>query len=337
MTTFIGGAPTMPAMTMKAVCAHLRGGPEVLVYEEAPRPQLRSGDALVHVHAAAITPTELAWSETWENEDGTPRLPIIPSHEVSGVVEEIAGGVVDVGVGDHVYALTDFRRNGAAAECVAVRAADLAPRPRSLDDVQAAAVPLSALTAWQALFEHGRLAAGQRLLVHGAAGGVGSLAVQLARWKGALVIGTASAKDRPFVRQLGADEVIDHRTAAFEKVVREVDLVLDTVGGETLRRSWSVLRRGGVLVSVVEPPSPADARAHDARGVFFIVRPDRAQLVEIARLVDEGKLRSVVDSVLPLARARDAYDRGLHAHHRGKIVLAVEAEAQSPRRVGRGP
>jgi NADPH:quinone reductase-like Zn-dependent oxidoreductase len=325
------------AATMKAVCAHTRGGPDVLMYEDAPRPQLRSGDALVHVCAAAITPTELSWSPTWETKEGVQRLPIIPSHEVSGVVEEVSSGVVEVALGDCVYALLDFWRNGAAAEYVAARAADLAPRPRSLDDVRAAAVPLAALTAWQALFEHGRLVAGQRVLVHGAAGGVGSYAVQIARSMGAEVIGTASAEDLAFVRQLGAVEVIDHRASAFEEVVSGVDLVLDTVGGDTLRRSWAVIRREGTLVSIVESPSPADARAHGVAGVFFVVRPDRSQLIEIARLVDEGKLRPVVDFVLPLARAREAYDRGLHAHHRGKIVLAVEGKGHSAADADRGP
>jgi NADPH:quinone reductase-like Zn-dependent oxidoreductase len=277
------------AATMKAVCAHTRGGPDVLMYEDAPRPQLRSGDALDHVCAAAITPAELSWSPTWETKEGSQRLPIIPSHDVSGVVEEVASGVEEVALGDSVYALLDFWGNGAAAEYVAARAADLAPRPRSLDDIGAAAVPLAALTAWQALFEHGRLAAGQRVLVHGAAGGIGSYAVQIARWKGAEVIGTASAGDLAFVRQLGAVEVIDHQASAFEEVVPGVDLVLDTVGGDTLRRSWAVVRRGGTLVSIVESPSPA------------------------------------------------AYDRGLHAHHRGKIVLAVEGKGHSAAGADRGP
>jgi NADPH:quinone reductase-like Zn-dependent oxidoreductase len=318
----------MPS-TMRAVCAHARGGPEVLTYEEALRPELWRGDALVHVHAAAITPTELSWSATWESPDGTGRLPVIPAHEVSGVVDAISTGVAEVAVGDAVYALTDFFRNGAAAEYVAVRAADLAPRPRSLSDVGAAALPLAALTAWQALFEHGHLSAGERVLIHGAAGGVGSLAVQMARSVGAKAIGTASAGDLAFVRQLGAVEALDHRSAAVGDLVREVDLVIDTVGGDVLRRSFGMLRRGGTLVSIVEPPSPDGARAHGVTSVFFVVRPDRAQLLEIARLVGEGSLRPVVDFVLPLERTREAFERGLKAHHRGKIVLSVEEEPRS--------
>jgi NADPH:quinone reductase-like Zn-dependent oxidoreductase len=314
------------SVTMKAICAHARGGAEVLVYEDAPRPTPGRGDALLRVGAAAITPTELTWPDTWETGDGKERLPSIPAHEASGIVAELGPDATGVRVGDRVYALTDFHRNGAAAEYAAVRAADLAPTPRSLDDVHAAAVPLAALTAWQALFDHAGLAAGQSVLVHGAAGGVGTYAVQLARWKGARVVATASRDDAAFVRDLGADMVIDHRAERFEDRVRDMDVVLDTVGRETQRRSWTVLRRGGTLVSIVEPPSQADATSRGVRGVHFIVEPDRDQLVRIAGLVDAGHLRPVIDAVFPLPRAREAFDRALHGHHRGKIVLAVQQE-----------
>ena len=307
---------------MKAVRVHDRVGPESLVYEDVAMPTLAPGDALVRVHAAGISPAEFTWN-IWETPDGQSRLPAIPSHEVSGVVAAVMPEVLGVAIGDAVYALTDFLRDGAAAEYVAVRAADLAPKPRTLDHVQAAATPLSGLTAWQALFDHAQLTHGQRVLIHGAAGGVGNFAVQLARWRGAHVIGTASARNLDFVRELGADEVIDYRATPFETAIRDVDIVFDTIGGETLERSWSVLRRDGLLITVVRPPSPTWANEREARGVFFIVEPRRGQLIELARLIDAGTVRPMVEAVLPLAQARAAYERGSREHPRGKLVLAV--------------
>jgi NADPH:quinone reductase-like Zn-dependent oxidoreductase len=321
--------------TMKAIRIHQRGGTEGLVYEDAPIPALGPGDGLVRVHAAGVSPAEFTW-RIWETPDGGSRLPLIPSHEVSGVVVAVAPDVRDVAVGDAVYALTDFFRDGAAAEYVAVRAADLAPKPRSLDHARAAAVPLSGLTAWQALFDQAGLSAGQRALIHGAAGGVGSFAVQLARWRGAHVIGTASSPRLAFLRELGADETVDHRATRFEAVARDVDVVLDTVGGETTERSWSVLRPGGVLVTIVRPPSPAWAAGRAARGRFFIVEPNRAHLNELSRLIDAGVIRPVVEAVLPLARAREAYERGARDHPRGKLVLAVAGDDQHEEGYRRG-
>src|SRR5690349_7035301 len=195
-------------MPVKAVRTHGRGGPEQLFFEDAPAPVVRPGDVLVRVRATGITPAELTWTETYQNADGTPRIPGIPGHEPSGVIEETALDVTDLRVGDEVYGLADFPRDGAAAELVAVSAANLALRPRSTSHEQAAALPLSALTVWQALFEHAHLAAGQTVLIHGGAGGVGTLAVQLARWRGAHVVATASPRDLALVRSLGADEVM---------------------------------------------------------------------------------------------------------------------------------
>jgi NADPH:quinone reductase-like Zn-dependent oxidoreductase len=254
--------------TMKAIRMHRRGGPEALVYEDAPMPELLPGDALVRVHAAGMSPAEFTW-HIWETPEGRSRLPLIPSHEVSGVVAAVGPDVRDVVVGDAVYALTDFFRDGAAAEYVAVRAAELARKPGSVDHPDAAAAPLSALTAWQALFDHANLAPGQRVLVHGAAGGVGSFAVQLARWRGANVIATASARNMDFVRKLGADDVIDYRATPFEAVVHDVDIVLDTVGGTVTGRSWSTLRPGGLLITIVRPPSPEWAAGERPAGCFL--------------------------------------------------------------------
>jgi NADPH:quinone reductase-like Zn-dependent oxidoreductase len=310
--------------TMKAIRIHRRGGPEVLVYEDAPLPALHPGDVLVRVQAAGISPAEFTW-HIWETPDGRSRLPFIPSHEVSGVVAAVAPDVRDLQVGDAVYGLTDFFRDGGAAEYVAVRATELAPKPRSLHHASAAATPLSALTAWQALFDHARLAPGQRVLIHGAAGGVGSFAAQLARWRGAHVIVTASARNVDFVHKLGADDVIDYGATPFDTVVRDVDVVLDTVGGTTTEKSWSVLQQNGLLVTIVRQPSDWTIdRA--AKGLFFIVEPSRTQLNELSRLIDAGIIRPIVEAVLPLDRAREAYERGITDHPRGKLVLAVGGE-----------
>ncbi|HEX6943550.1 MAG TPA: peptide-methionine (S)-S-oxide reductase MsrA [Gemmatimonadaceae bacterium] len=315
--------------TMKAIRIHRRGGPEAIVYEDVPVPTLQPGDALIRVHAAGISPAEFTW-RIWEMPDGRTRLPLTPSHEVSGVVAAVAPDVREVEVGEAVYALNDFFRDGAAAEYVAVRAAELAPKPASLDHQSAAAIPLSALTAWQALFDHARLTPGQRVLVHGAAGGVGSFASQLACWRGAHVIGTASARNVDFVRELGVHDVIDYGATPFESVVRDVDVVLDTVGGTTTERSWSVLRPGGLLVTIVRPPSPEWTVGRAARGLFFVVEPSRTQLIELSRLLDAGLIRPIVEAVLPLDRAREAYERGIRVHPRGKLVLAVVGRSSAP-------
>ena len=312
---------------MKAIRIHRRGGPEALVYEDVPVPTLERGDALVRVHAASISPAEFTW-HIWETPDGCSRLPFIPSHEVSGVVAAVASDVADMDVGEAVYGLTDFFRDGAAAEYIAVCAADLAPKPRSLDHASAAATPLSALTAWQALFDHAQLAPGQRVLIHGAAGGVGSFAVQLAHWRGAHVIGTASARNADFVREIGADDVIDYGRTPFETVVRDIDVVLDTVGGTITERSWAVLRRDGLLVTLVRQPSPEWTAGRVAKGLFFIVVPSRTQLNELSRLIDAGMIRPIVEAVLPLAQAREAYERGIKDHPRGKLVLDVAGDAE---------
>jgi NADPH:quinone reductase-like Zn-dependent oxidoreductase len=311
---------------MKAICLHARGGPEQLVYEDVPEPALKHGDVLVRVHSCAITPTELTWSATYTTRDGASRLPSIPGHELSGIVKVVGTNAAGAKVGDHVYALTDFWRDGAAAEYVAVRAGDLAPKPESLNDAQAAAVPLAALTAWQALFDHAGLAPGQEILIHGATGGVGSFAVQLARWRGAYVVGTASTANIELARELGADRVIDYTVSRFEDSIHDADVVLDTVGGNTLERSWGVLRRGGVLVTVAGS-APADKAAHyGVHGVDFIVQPNRTQLIEIKRLIEASRLHPIIEATFPLEEARQAFQHGAGGHNRGKIVLQVTGQ-----------
>ena len=306
----------IPAV-MRAVRLHPPGGLTRLVVEQVATPRPAAGEVLVGVHAAAITRDELDWP--------TDRLPAIPSYEFSGVVAAVAGDVDEPPVGTAVYALGDFDRDGAAADYTVVPAGLLAPKPATLGHVDSAAVPLAALSAWQALFDHGQLREGQRVLVHGA-GGVGGFVVQLARWCGAHVAATASTGNVAAARRLGADQVVDHLAGRFEDVVAQVDLVVDTVGGERLRRSPAVLRRGGRLVSVAETPSAEDAAARGITAIYFVVAPNRGQLVKLAGLIDGGELRPTVDRVFPLADARAAFQLSLGDHRPGKIVLRVADE-----------
>ena len=310
---------------MKAVRLHGRGGASQLFYEDAPVPRLQAGDALVRVYATGITPAELTWDETYQNPDGSPRIPSIPGHEVAGTVESLAPGKADFHAGDAVYGLTDFPRDGAAAEFVAVRAANLAPKPNSIDFVHAAAMALSGLTAWQALFTHANLQPGQKVLIHGGAGGLGVFAVQLARWRGAHVSATARAKDAEFLRGLGADRVIDYATERFEEILSDQDLVLDLIGGETQELSWKVLRRDGLLINLSAPIPKEKPVQHRVRGMFFIVEADRKDLTQLAHLADGGALKSIVSRVLPLADARQAFELPPPDRAPGKAVIQVRA------------
>lgn len=309
---------------MKAIRIHGRGGPDHLVYEDVPQPHPGPGEVLVRVSATGVFVNELRWNETYETKEGSKRVLPIPGRDLSGVVVEVGPGVTALTEGAQVYAMLDYSRDGADADYTLALPGELAPKPRTLDAVQAAAVPLSALTAWQGFFEHASLVAGQTVLIHGGAGGVGVFAVQLARWAGAHVIATASARNRDFLRELGADEFIDYTTTRFEDVVHDVDLVFDLVGGDTLQRSWQVIKPGGTLVSVVSPPPPADvAKGHDVRFAWFVVEPNREQLIQVGELIDAGKLRPIIDAVFPLSQARQAYEQGMKGHTRGKVVLRV--------------
>jgi NADPH:quinone reductase-like Zn-dependent oxidoreductase len=304
---------------MKAIRLYGHQGQGSFVYEETPTPRPGEGEVLVRVHAAGLIHTELFWVPTWTTRGGEPRpLPVIPGHEFSGEVAALGAGVRALGVGDLVYGVNDWYSDGAQAEYCLARVADFARKPAGIDHVHAAATPISALTSWQGLIERAGLVAGQRVLIHGAAGGVGTFAVQLARWRGAWVTGAASAANLDFVRGLGADEVIDYRAKRFEDVVRDVDVVFDTVGGDTLERSWSVLKPGGKMVTV----AASGERTTDKRirAAYFIVEPSRTQLEEIAQLIDGGAIHPVVGDVFPLAEAEQAYR---HKQARGKVVLQV--------------
>jgi NADPH:quinone reductase-like Zn-dependent oxidoreductase len=298
--------------TMKAIRLHAPGV-DGLRYETIETPPLRAGEVVVEVHAAAITRDELEWP--------LDRLPAVPSYELSGVVA-VADDVAEVAVGDEVYALTPFDRDGVAAEYAAVTGSLLAPKPASLSHVESAAVPLPALTAWQGLFVHGRLAAGERVLVHGAVGGVGQFATQLGRWRGAHVIATASPGAVHAAGVLGAHEVVDGRSGQFIDELEAVDLIFDTVGGEFLVRAPALLAKGGRLVSVAaEPPG---------EGSHFVVEANRAQLIELAKLVDSGQLRVAIDSTFTLAQAAAAFERSRASGKHGKVVIEVAGDGSSP-------
>ena len=278
----------------------------------------------MRVYATGIIANELKWDVTYQTTAGNPRPLPIPGRDLSGVVEEAGPGITTLVKGSEVFAMLGYGRDGAEAAYTLALPSELAPKPSRLDHVQASAVPLSALTAWQALFDHAHLAAGQTVLIHGGAGGVGVFAVQLGHWAGAQVIATASARNHDFLRGLGANEVIDYTATRFEEVVQGVDLVFDTVGGDTLQRSWQVIKPGGVLVSIVSPPPPAAvAKEHDVRFAWFVVEPNRDELIQIGALIDAGRLWPIIDTVFPLAQARQAYEQAAKGHTRGKIVLWV--------------
>ncbi|MEN0134897.1 MAG: NADP-dependent oxidoreductase [Rhodococcus sp. (in: high G+C Gram-positive bacteria)] len=281
---------------------------------EVPYPHAAENDVIVRVHAASFTPGELDWPGTWSDRAGRDRAPSIPGHEVSGVVAELGYGTTGVTIGQRVFGITDWARNGTLAEYVAVEARNLAPLSGGIDHTVAAALPISGLTAWQALFDHGRLAAGQTALIHGAAGAVGSMAVQLALEAGARVIGTGRARHGDTVLGLGAHAFLDldrHRLEDLD----EVDVVFDVIGGETLDRSAKLVRPGGVLVTIAEPPRVIPEQG---RAIFFVVEPDREGLVRLERRVRDGRLRPPSVSVRPLADAVAAFDSTRRA---GKPVI----------------
>lgn len=306
---------------MKAIRLHARGGPEQLVCEDAPLPEPGPGHVRIRVAAAAITPTELLWDETYRHPDGSPRLPSIPGHDFCGTVDSLGPGVTSSSVGQAVYGLIDFPFDGSLAEYVIAPAGGIAPKPNSLDDLHAAAVPLSALTAWQALFDQAKLVAGQRVLIHGAAGAVGGWVVQLARVHGVEIIATASRRHREMLLAAGVKTVIDYNTERFEYLVRDVDAVIDTLGGETRARSWRTLRSGGTLVGLNAPI--ADQPRDDVKGIFFIVRPNREQLIDIAERIDAGQLQPSVQAVYDLSQTRQAFEFAADGHLSGKIVIRV--------------
>lgn len=308
---------------MKAIRIHAKGNVDQLFYEEAPVPALVEGDVLVRVFASSFTKTELGWDETYRNEDGTARALPIPGHELAGIVVRVGPGRIDLSPGDKVYGLTSFNRNGTLAEFVAVTGQFLAPLPTGLDYTMAAAVPLAGLTAWQALFDHGGLQSGQKVLIHGAAGGVGTYAVQLAKWAGAKVIATASTANVGFVTGLGADQVIDYTKKPFDDMVQDADIVLDLVGGETRDRSWRTMRKGGILITITSPLTTGNEPPADRRGLFFVVTPSRKELSSLGALIEKKIVTPFVQQTFPLEETKKAFESAINGHNRGKTVIRI--------------
>jgi NADPH:quinone reductase-like Zn-dependent oxidoreductase len=308
---------------MKAFRIHRYGGPEVLTLEDIPRPEPIGDELLVQVCAAAVNPVD------WKFRAGKIVgyldyvLPLTLGWDFSGVVAGVGSEQSEFQVGDAVYGLKKIGSDGSYADFIIANASEIGRAPSTLSHVQAAVVPLAGLTAWQVLFEVGELQAGQTVFIHGAAGGVGTFAVQLAKWKGARVIATASARNQGFLKELGADEVIDYAEPNFEKAYRDIDLVLDSIGGETLNRSWEVLRRNGFLISIVEIPSQEHARLHGVRAQYVFVRPDSRQLKTMAGLLDLGKIRPIIEktySLMEIPKAHECIELG---HVRGKLAIQV--------------
>ena len=311
--------------SMKAIRFHEYGGAELLKYEDVPCPEPQAGEVLIQVYAASINPFDLALREGWLARMIPLQLPAISGVDVAGRVVATGEGAADFSVGQHVYGFMN-KYTGAYAQYAVASGGTLAPQPETLDAVQAAAVPLAATAAWQTLFDIGRLKEGQKVLIHGGAGGVGTFAVQLAKLKGAHVLATTTSENMEYVQRLGADQVIDYTVTSFETVAHAVDVVLDLVGGETQQRSWKVLKAGGILVSLQQPPSQEDAAKYNVRAEFVAAQPSSVLLKELAALLDRGQLKVHVDSVFLLEQARQAQELKRNGHIKGKIVLQIATD-----------
>jgi NADPH:quinone reductase-like Zn-dependent oxidoreductase len=308
---------------MKAVRIHSFGSADVLQLDDIPTPEPGDNEVLIKVVAASVNPIDYK-IRSGEFKPEEMHMPETLGRDVSGVVEKVGRKVSFVSPGDEVYALLDMDHGG-YAEFVVAKRENVAPKPARIDHLHAAAVPLAATTAWQGLFDHGKLKAGERVLIHGAAGGVGHFAVQFAKDRGAHVIVTARPEDEDLLLHLGADEVIDYVAERFEDRVHDVDLVLDLIAGDTQQRSWNCLKPGGRLVSTVKPPSKEEAANHHAKGTIFMAEPNYRELAKIGQLIDGGKVQVLVQHALPLDEVRRAHDHLEHEHVRGKVVLAVGA------------
>ena len=289
---------------------------------DMPYPHTAENDVVVRVFAAGFTPGELDWPATWYDRAGRDRTPSVPGHELSGVVAELGYGTTGLTVGQRVFGLADWTRNGSLAEYAAVEARNLAPLPADIDHTSAAALPISGLTAWQGLFDHARLTAGQTVLIHGVAGGVGSIAAQLAHETGARVIGTGRAAHKDTALGLGVDAFVDLQGGGLEDV-GEVDVVFDVIGGQILERSAALVRAGGTLVTIA---ASSTVRPSNGRAVFFVVEPDRAQLVELAQRLRDGRITPLVEDVRPLPEAPAAFAAGRRTH--GKTIIQIAQEAR---------
>jgi NADPH:quinone reductase-like Zn-dependent oxidoreductase len=309
--------------TMNAVRIYEYGDRSVLRYEECPIPPVAEDEVLIKVIATSVNPID--WKvRMGELKEKVPHLfPMILGWDVAGIIHEIGGAVSLFAPGDTVYARPDATRNGTYAEYISVREREVAFKPETLSFMDAASLPLASITAWSSVIDRGEIQAGQSILIHAGSGGVGSLAVQLAKWKGAHVISTTSAANVDLVKSLGADEVIDYRSTNFQDVVHDVDIVFDTIGGQVQEDSWSVLKAGGILVSIAEPPSEKRAEQAGGRACYFRIQPDALILSQVAKLVDEGVVRPIVGTEFSLKNIRAAHELSESGHARGKIVIHV--------------
>jgi NADPH:quinone reductase-like Zn-dependent oxidoreductase len=305
---------------MKAIVVHEHGGPEVLKYEDAPRPQPKEDEILIRVMAAGINPVD-AYIRAGRYGGG--QLPYIPGKDVAGVVEKTGAKITKFKAGDAVYAFLSSKDQGAYAQFAIAQENETALKPKTISYKEAAAVPLAATTAWQALVDTAKLEKGQTVLIHGGSGGVGHFAVQIAKARGARVIATASTANQDLLKQLGVDEPIDYTKTKFEDVVKNVDVVLNAVRGDTLDRSYGVVKKGGIIVSITGPPDPSKLAEYGIRGTGVRTHPDAKVLEELAKLIDAGKIRPVVSQVFALSEASKAQEQIETRHTRGKIVLKV--------------
>ena len=309
---------------MKAVVAHEYGAPEILKFEEVPPPKPQDDEALVRVIASGVNPADpLTLSGKYAREWGT-NLPLIPGYEIAGIIEKTGVKFTSLKPGDAVYGYPTF--GGGWAEYVVVKEREVAPKPKSLSFAEAAAVPMGALTAWQALVDVAQLHAGQTILIHGGSGGVGSFAIQIAKVRGARVIATASTANQDLLRQLGADVAIDYTKQKFEEIAKDVDCVLDPVGKDTLARSYAVLKKGGIILALVGQPDPEELKKHEIRAAGIWVKPNPKDLSEIAQLIDAGKIKPIVSQIRPLSEAIAAEQQAETHHTRGKVVLRIADE-----------
>jgi len=321
-------ASEAPNQPMKAVVLHEYGGSEALHIENAPRPEPKDDEILIRVVAASVNPVDVAIRSGKYAEYFHTTLPLIPGMDAAGVVEKVGKKITTLKAGDPVYAFFTLREEGGYAEFALAKEDEVARKPSSITYEQAAAVPAAGSTAWQALVDAAKLGAGQTVLIHGGSGGVGHFAIQIAKARGARVIATASTANQEFLKKLGVDQAIDYSATQFEKVVKDVDVVLDAVGGDTLRRSYGVVKKGGIIVTIADEPDQAALDAHGIRGVSISAAPKSETFAELSRLIEAGKVKPVVTQVFPLAEVVKAQEQIATRHTRGKIVLQV---APAPR------
>jgi NADPH:quinone reductase-like Zn-dependent oxidoreductase len=326
VAAFLVVASTLHSATMKAIVVHEFGDPEVLRYEDAARPEPKDNEMLVRVIAAGVNPVDDGLRSGHYAKSFGPKPPFTPGGDIAGIVEKTGAKIANFNKGDAVYAYLDLDRGGGYAEYAITNETEAAPKPKSISFEEAAATPIVALTAWQALIDKANLSARESVLIHGGSGGVGTFAIQIAKARGAKVLATASTPNQELLKQLGADVAIDYTKQKFEDVAKDVDVVLDCVGKDTLQRSYAVVKKGGFLVTIVAGPDPVELQKRGIRGSSLSVVPNSEELAEITKLIDEKKIKVVVSQTFPLSEAAKAQEQAATRHTRGKIVLKVAEE-----------